>query len=85
MFGRTAKHPGLVLKAQRADTAGIIHCKQEVDGLELNGHRFLTCPAGRLAALGMVAQDDPPGPTIRLRVSKCPMKNRTVWDFAMRK
>jgi hypothetical protein len=50
---------------------------------ELN-RRSQVCPAGCLAALRMVAHDDPPGPTIRLRVSKCPMKNRTVLDFAVK-
>jgi len=83
-FCRPTKYPCLVLKTQGADTARIVYREQEIDCLELNRLRFLTRPAGCLAALGVVAQDHPPGPAIGLGVSKCPMKDRTVWDFAMK-
>src|ERR1017187_1766285 len=82
-FCSAAKSPRLILKTQCADAAGIVHCQQEIDRLELNNLLFLAGPASCLAALGMVAHDDPPGPTIRLRIGKCPMKNRAVCDFPM--
>ena len=58
-FWRPAKNSRLVLKTQRTDTAGIVHCEQKINGLQWNGFRFLTGPADCLAAIGMVAQITP--------------------------
>ena len=77
------KNAAFILKAQRADAAGVIYRKKEVKRIEMLGLRNLSSPPHPLSALGVIAQDDATRPAVGFGIRNRGMKHGTVVNLAM--
>ena len=75
---QAAKHAVLILESQSSHSAGVIHSQQKIHCIQRCQALFTSFPPVLLAAFGMVTQDHPLRPAVRLRIGKGTVENRAL-------